>query len=288
MQLMRKAALVSVVLVVVAAAVALAPSVYGQIVRLSTEDEGPTRHVEVMFGASEIGVSVRDVESSDVTREKLSAAHGAVVDEVRRDSPAAKAGLRTGDVLVEFDGERVRSARHLSRLVQETPSGRAVKAVVVRGGERKEVQVTPGEGGGRAIARERLERSMADIGRDLRMELRGLDFDGPLVASRPRLGVSVQDLTPQLASYFGATGGVLVTGVNEDSPAARGGLKAGDVIASVNGRDVGSPRELTRELARVDEGEVTLGIVRDKKSSTLKATIESDRPRVRRRADIPI
>ena len=68
---------------------------------------------------------------------------GVRIDGVDDDSPAAKAGLREGDVVVEFDGERVRSARQLTRLVQETPDGRAVKMTVTRGDARQTVEVTP-------------------------------------------------------------------------------------------------------------------------------------------------
>jgi len=95
------------------------------------------------IGGSEIGLSVRDVESAEVTSAKLPAPAGAVVDDVYAGSPAEKAGFKSGDVVVTFDGEKVRSARHLTRLVQETPEGREVTAVVVRSGERIDLKVTP-------------------------------------------------------------------------------------------------------------------------------------------------
>src|SRR5687767_5103395 len=70
---------------------------------------------------------------------------GVVVDDVLPDSPAEKAGLKRSDVIVEFDGENVRSARQFARLVQETPAGRAVKVAITREGRRQDVQVTPDE-----------------------------------------------------------------------------------------------------------------------------------------------
>src|SRR5205807_5377557 len=85
------------------------------------------------------GASIRDVDASGK-------ASGVVVEEVRPDSPAAKAGIRTSDVIVEFDGEAVRSARQFMRLVHETAPGRTVKATVMRDGARKDVQITPAEG----------------------------------------------------------------------------------------------------------------------------------------------
>ena len=85
-------------------------------------------------------MSIRDVGSDD------KAPAGVVVEEVQPDSAAEKAGLKHSDVIVEFDGEHVRSARQFTRLVQETASGRTVKATVMRDGQKKELQITPGKG----------------------------------------------------------------------------------------------------------------------------------------------
>ena len=79
---------------------------------------------------SRIGVSVDDIDSGSAPDN--SGAEGAVVQAVDDDSPASEAGFQAGDIVVQFDGERVRGARQLSRLVRETPAGRQVPAVVVR------------------------------------------------------------------------------------------------------------------------------------------------------------
>ena len=78
-------------------------------------------------------------------------------------------------------------------------------------------------------------------------------FEFPNLASRARLGVTVQELTPELAEYFGASDGLLVSSVMADSPASRSGVKAGDVITSVDGRSVASAGDLAREAARLLE-----------------------------------
>ena len=70
-----------------------------------------------------------------------------------------------------------------------------------------------------------------------------------------RLGITVDNLSPQLAEYFGTKEGVLVTSVQDDSAGAKAGLKAGDVITSVNGSAIDDPAELRRRLQNVDEGE---------------------------------
>ena len=93
------------------------------------------------------------------------------------------------------------------------------------------------------------------------------------------LGITVGDLSDQLAQYFGTKDGVLVTSVADDSAAAKAGVKAGDVITSFNGTDVTSPSNLRSRIQRLQDGdEFTVGVVRDKKSMTLKGKAETLRP----------
>jgi S1-C subfamily serine protease len=101
------------------------------------------------------------------------------------------------------------------------------------------------------------------------------DFPG-MMPGRGRLGVTVDSLTDQLAGYFGAPdGGALITTVRKDSPAEKAGLKAGDVITSVNGERVRDAADVTRTIARVDEGTVTVDYLRERKPGTAKATVEA-------------
>ena len=259
-----------------------APSAYGQ--RAERPEQG-SRALTVLAGrGAEIGVSIRDIESSD-----KSTPGGVVVEEVRKDSPADKAGLKQADVIVEFDGEHVRSARQFTRQVQETVPGRIVKATVVRDGQKKDVQLTPDDrGDGMSVLSEgnmreylgNLDRGFGRLGDRLQnFNFDNFSFALPLIDARGRLGVTVEELTPQLATYFGARDGVLIASVSDDSPASRAGLKAGDVITKVNNEQVGSREELTRLLREVkDGGDVTLGIVREKKESTVTVKLESRRP----------
>ena len=93
-------------------------------------------------------------------------------------------------------------------------------------------------------------------------------------ASRGRLGVSVQEVTPDLAEYFAVTSGVMVASITPGSAAAKAGLKAGDVITAVNGKAVSSPNELVQALsAGAGTHDVNLTIVRDKKETSLTATL---------------
>jgi serine protease Do/serine protease DegQ len=96
-----------------------------------------------------------------------------------------------------------------------------------------------------------------------------------------QLGVSVDEMSDQLAEYFGTKTGVLVTSVTKDSAAMKAGVKAGDVIVSVNGSSVERSGDIRERLRSLDAGdEFTLEIMRDRKSMTLKGKIE---PRATRR-----
>ena len=101
---------------------------------------------------------------------------------------------------------------------------------------------------------------------------------------RARLGVVAQPLSPQLAEYFGTKGGVLVATVRDDSPAARAGLRAGDVITAVHGQKVESPADLARATAQVEGGDVGVSYVRDRKSAEATVALPArERPRDRTR-----
>ena len=119
---------------------------------------------------------------------------------------------------------------------------------------------------------------------ELRDRLMWFGEGGPLelALGRGRLGVSIQDLTPELAEYFAVKDGVLVSSVEKDSPAAKAGIKAGDVITSVDGEAVTGSSALVAQL-RGKEGAVSIGVSRDRKALTLNATLEkpsAPRPRI--------
>ncbi len=220
------------------------------------------------------------------------------VDAVAEDSPAAAAGIMKGDVLVEFDGERVRSARQFARLVSETPPGRQVPLALVRDGRRMTVTVEPRASSGFQLFDRSDLRGLENFSGDFALRLRPPTPPAPPAAPAPpapptvpefptwvwrtgnTLGVTVQDLSGQLADYFGARDGVLVTSVAEGSAAGKAGLKAGDVITSLNGSALGSSGELRQRLQRLGpDADFTVEIVRDRKPMSLKGKLENERSR---------
>jgi serine protease Do len=234
------------------------------------------------FGRSSLGASLRDVDDADVRRDKLPTTAGAVIEDVRADGPAARAGMRAGDVIVTFDGERVRSARHLMRLADETAPGREVLATVLRVAKQVELKITPAAGGAFA-ALEPLRRefrsfslpdSFAQLSPRLRRDWPG---DSPVadVPAGRRLGVEIQNVSGQLAGYFGTTTGVLVTSVAAGSAAPTAGLKAGDVITAMAGTAIQDTDELRRRLNE-SAPETTMTVVRDRKETTLKIQFKDD------------
>jgi serine protease Do len=268
-------------------------------VRVQTPARAP-RALEIFGGrGSQIGATIRDVEEGDAKTSKMTAPSGVVIEDVTEESPAAKAGLKKGDIVVEFDGERVRSVRQFSRLVQETPPGRKTQASVMRDGQRVTVYVER-----RVsellyiVAGAKYIVVVRDFCGDFRFDIPRPaapvppsapkppappafpDFDNFVWRSGNSLGFTVGELSDQLAQYFGTKDGVLVTSVADNSAAAKAGVKAGDVITSFNGSGVSAPSDLRRRIQRMEDGEdFSVGVVRDKKSLTLKGKAESSRPR---------
>jgi serine protease Do len=287
----KVAALVAALIVAVAAGAAFAPVAQGQ----ARMRKAQSPIVQVFAGGSRIGVSIRDVDNDDAKNVK-GAGTGVIVEDVTAGSPAEKAGIRKGDVIVEFDGERVRSVRQLTRLVQETPSGRTVQAVLMRDGQRTTVSVTPRDGS--RFDSDRIDDLM-DMSRGFKYRVAprppaapgapappapppAWDFDeffGRVTTSR--LGITVDSLSPQLAEYFGTKEGVLVTSITDGSAASKAGLKAGDVITAFNGSAVITPSDLRRRSQGLEDGdEFTIAVMRDRKPLTLKG--KAERPERRR------
>ena len=258
----------------VAVASAAAPVAHRQMTR-------PAAQVLSGFGrTSQLGVTVHDPDESDAK----SNAPGVIVDEVRENSPAEKAGIKSGDRIVEFDGERVRSARQFSRVVQETVPERSVPVVLSRGDQRVTLNVTP-ESGSEFNLR-LLETPQVWQTPPLPATPRPpRPAPAPVAPAVPfgfdvfrtsRLGATIESLDGQLADYFGVKHGVLVKSVMEGSSAAKAGLKAGDVITAINGNHVDDPSDLTRGLRETDEGaSLTIDIMRDRKPQTLKGKLEA-------------
>jgi serine protease Do len=294
MDMWKGTAITAVLLGAVSAGSAFLPAVHAQ----PAAARAP-RALEILAGrGSQIGATVRDVDEADTKTSKLPSLTGVLIEDVAADSPAAKAGLKKGDVVVEFDGERVRSVRQFTRLVQETPAGRRIQTGVMRDGQHVAVTVEPRESGAFSVYADGNEFSVfRDLARDFSFDMPRPAPPPPPAAPkapvppsfpdsdtfiwRPNtgLGITVGDLSAQLAEYVGTKDGVLVTSVADESAASKAGIKAGDVITSFNGAEVTTPSDLRRRMQRLENGdEFTVGVMRDKKSLTLKGKADAARP----------
>lgn len=240
-----------------------------------------------------LGVAIDDVDQEQAQELGLSEARGALVTDVLEDSPASDAGIQEEDLVLAWDGQSVRSALHLRRLVRETPPGRTVTVTVLRDGERREMDVTvadrPGPAGHvmmddedrrelevrmeevREHARQAREHARHDAreareqAREAREETRKVLMKARHMARPgPRIGVRLFALNDQLAEYFGLEGdaGALVVRVEDDSPARRSGLRAGDVIVAVGGSEVGSPSDAARLVSEAAGETVRIAVLR--------------------------
>jgi serine protease Do len=270
--------------------------------------------------ARRLGVTLRELTPAEATARKLPGHSAVLVETVQPKSPAEKAGIKPGDVILKINGEFARSIAQVRRLVNETAIGQQALVTISRDGRQVDLSVTPEPASPtQDLLPDDLEKRLQEFRDQLPDKLDQFrrnqprlfqgpfsgrepylspfqpnpgqepfnpwvpnrQFRWPLFESSPgagRLGVVVQELGDQLAEYFKVKGGVLVATVAPQSPAAAAGLKAGDVITAVNGKDVTVPDGLLQILRNMKDGEeVTLSVVRAGQPLTIKVKLGSAR-----------
>jgi len=265
-------------------AILSAQEISDKVMQLEDDPNEAQGDVQVFLGTdgSWLGVETSEVTQQKAKDLKLPAERGAVVGKVLTDSPAAKAGLQQNDVITEINGQRVEGTAQFRRMIHEIPAGRSVQLTVWRDGRSQTVTATVGKSEGR-----RGSGMMNGPGTfSFRMpnisempEIAGLGDLNNLVVMAPgqtRLGINAEDLQGDFGNYFGAPDGegVLVREVFPDSPAAKAGLKAGDVITSVGGDRIRTASELREKLrSGKDAKSLSLGVLRNKSSLTLSVEL---------------
>jgi len=223
-----------------------------------------------------IGVNLADIDNDRARALKLRDVHGVEITRVEDNSPAAKAGLKPGDVVLDYNGQRVEGMEQFGRFVRETPAGREVKLLISRDGNQMAVPVTIGAHAGRNA--ELYGMQMPPL-KEFQFNMPDIKIpEMPQVFENmrtPILGVEAESLTPQLAEFFGVKDGVLVRSVIKDSAAEKAGIKAGDVITKVEQEPVSTAAELTGAL-RTARAKTTfpLQIVRDRREMTITVTVD--------------
>jgi serine protease Do len=226
-------------------------------------------------GQSFLGVNIWEVKPEIAREMDLSEERGALITGVIEGSAADQAGLKKGDVVLEFNGQRVEGVKQFIRLVRETPAGRSFQMKVVRDGSETEVAGSMGRKPG-VFA---IGPGQTRVIRVPEVNLPGIVIpDVPHVYTTwrsARLGIVGESLEEQLAEYFGVEEGVLVRSVGEDTPASRAGLKAGDVITKVGDARVATPREVSNAIQAGEGSEIRLSVVRERKTIPVDVTVSS-------------
>ncbi len=247
-----------------------------------------------------LGLQTREVNRENFSNYGLSGVRGVAVEKVMENSPAAAAGIQKDDVIVRFNGEEVTSTRKLTRLISEVAPDHQVTLTVIRGGHEQEVTATlgkhpmpkfengnfawattPGEFGKIELPDMKNFPQLKDMPNGTPRVFAFPDGDGKAFTWRMgegrQIGVGVTPLSKQLAEHFGVEGGALVSEVRENSPAAKAGLKAGDIITEINGKPVKGQFDIIRAVNEKKEGDVTLTIVRDHNRQTINVTPEKSK-----------
>jgi serine protease Do len=224
-----------------------------------------------------LGVYVEEVTPERQKELNLSEERGAIIMKVVKDGPADKAGLKENDVVISFNGRPVDSAMEFQRLLRETPSGRHVALEVIRAGSTSRLQAIMGKRTFGELGNWNAPKVLTTPNEDITNSLGNfVSTPYPGLLARPRIGISAEPLTDQLAAFFGVKDGhgVLISEVVEDTPAARAGLKAGDVILTVDNVKVNSITDLRSELARNTGTAVPIKLVRDHHEMTVTVKTE--------------
>lgn len=261
------------------------------------KNDGDKRIQSFVFAApferSYLGVQTVEISKDNFGKFGLAQPRGVGIEKVLEDSPAANAGLQSGDVIVRFEGEEVKSTSKLTRLIGEVAPDQTAKVTILRGGGEREFNVTLGkrEASPAAFGNFDFENlpplpalprtpQTLQTPRAQAIPLPPRGADGDVFIRRGganwQIGVGVTALTKQLGDYFGVSEGrgLLINSVRENSPAAKAGLKAGDIIVEVEGKEVKGQTDLMRAVNEKKDGDISLTILRDRNRQTVRVAPE--------------
>jgi C-terminal processing protease CtpA/Prc len=224
-----------------------------------------------------LGVMIEDVTGRLKEKKHLTVSSGAYISDVVEESPAEKAGLEEGDVIVKCGDRDIASSGELTKAIGKLKPGNDVAITYLRKGERKNVTVT-------------LDRERSALSYSYSFSPRPFPkLKLPAIPHMPRAfrfsmseeseGLMVEELSRQLAQYFEIPGnhGLLVTSVAEGSEAEKAGIKAGDVIVKVNASSVHTAEDFQEELRDAKNHEVSLDIIRKGKALSMKLHLEEEK-----------
>lgn len=239
-----------------------------------------------------LGVQTVEVTRDNMSKFGLNEVRGVGVEKVLEGSPAASAGIRAGDVIVRINGEAVTSTRKLTRMISEISPDQQARVTVIRSGSELELSATIGKRPAPQFEEGRFTMPLPELPDMPQLErLRELfkndgsgkvftfpEGEADVFTLRPgtgrQIGVNVYPVTKQLGERYGVDGGVLINSVGENSAAAKAGLKAGDIIVEVDGKQIKNNLDLMRSVNEKKEGDVNVTFVRDRARQTVTVSPE--------------
>ncbi len=242
----------------------------GQRVTVLTEDPAMVNHP----AAGYLGVGTKDIDTERAAQLRLKEARGAEIVTIDHDAPAAKAGLQLHDVILAMNNQPIEGGAQLSQMLRHTPPGRTVTFLISRNGQQQSITVQLAD-------RSALEQNawshhipVPDPSSSSPVPAAafgGNSFIAPLSANPLYTGLELDMIGPQLAGYFGVLngGGLLVRHVDDNSPGADAGLRAGDVITRVNGKAVATTGQWLHTVHTNRGRQIHLTVIRDRRESTV-------------------
>ena len=212
---------------------------------------------------------------------------------VERDSPAALAELKEGDIILAYEGREVTSTEWLAKSIRKNKPGETVKLKILREGEEQSTDVRLGEYTRDSLILE-FERKFPRLFQPEKGDLKEFfmqpfpernppskeqEFFRWPMGERKYIGVYIQEMNEELAGFFGAENGlgVLINKVEEGGPAAKAGLAVGDVVVKADGKDIRSVNDLMMIIQKKKQGEsLSLDVLHDKRLKTVVVIVEEE------------
>ena len=197
-----------------------------------------------------LGVMIQEITPDLKSKLKLKSPKGALVADVSGGGPADKAGIKRGDVIIAFDGKELKEMKDLPYMVGLTPVNKRVTVEVIRKGRKKSLQVK--------IGKLDEEKEPEEIGK-----------------TKPELGLTVEEITPQLAANFrlSQTKGLVVVQVRNGTPAAEAGIRPGDIILEIDQVLPKGLKDYSRKIRDYKKGDAILFLIK-RGRTTLYATLK--------------
>ncbi len=209
-----------------------------------------------------LGIGLQEVNADRARALKVPSDTGVEITRILPDSPADRAGLKAGDIVLQLNGMKIEGLEQFSRIIRDTPTGKDVKLDVFRSGATQSIVVKVGQHPAPQIL---ITPDMTQ-GPDVLRVFPGL--------RSPMLGVEAEALEGQLAQYFGVANGVLVRGVSKGSAAEKAGIRAGDVIVRIDEAKVATPADISMRLRTLAGKAVPVALMRDRHEMTVMVAID--------------